>query len=334
MDWEYFAGFFDGEASIGLYLSKIDSTNTGWKIQPQINISQSNPPEEFVDNLKSILDSESISYSIQYRKNIGKFDLRIQSRKSILKLYDKIGDRVIDKKEQFDILAKDIIPALNDRVHTSKSGILKVIVMKEELDKNKSKIAEDQREHTVQFFEEEFELTQNFYYDAPQSDKKTSITPEYFAGLFDAEGSVGLNIYETKNQIKKHTIIALTQYCSEKFCNLLISFLVENGINAKSTQYEQDYKFDRYLIRIQSRDSASKMYELLNDKIVLKLREFQILCDHIFPILNSGIDDEKEMFKILELKEKMDSYKSRSSSTQRKYDIDYFRENDSWTTKI
>lgn len=155
MSTEYFAGFFDGEGSVGLYAQEHSANSIGWKVQPQIVISQWQPEQELHEKLLSLLDENDITYNFQQQSS-GKSNIRIQSRSSIVKLWELIGNHLVVKKEELRIMAEEIVPMLNDGKHLKKEGFLEVMQKKEKLDQNKSSSATSNRKYDYEYFDNEF----------------------------------------------------------------------------------------------------------------------------------------------------------------------------------
>jgi hypothetical protein len=154
MDKKYLAGIFDGEGSIGLYPQKIKSTNTGWKFQPQLTIKQVNPTKEFKKSIKSVLNEQNINFSVQ-DKDSGEYNIRMQSRDSIVNFWEMINNHIYIKKTEMQIMCGEIIPMLNSNIHKTKSGIIKLMEKKKEMDKNKSSSGDSNRKYNLEYFEEE-----------------------------------------------------------------------------------------------------------------------------------------------------------------------------------
>lgn len=149
----YVAGLIDGEASVGMYIQK-HTMGIGYKVQPQVVVVQCRE-KEFIGLMKGFCDRHNIDYSIQERKT--RVDFRIQSRDSLEKLWDVLEGLLVFKEEQMRILVEELIPMMKDQVHASKSGFLKMMKIKKEMDSHKSLRSNDDRKYDYEYFKKKEE---------------------------------------------------------------------------------------------------------------------------------------------------------------------------------
>lgn len=101
-----------------------------------------------------MLNEQNINFSVQ-DKDSGEYNIRIQSKDSIVNFWEMINKHTYIKKEEMKIMCDEIIPMLNSNIHKTESGIIKLMEKKKEMDKGKSSSGDSNRKYNLEYFEEE-----------------------------------------------------------------------------------------------------------------------------------------------------------------------------------
>lgn len=115
ISWQYLAGFYDGEGTVGFRVlkekraSRTNGETEGWQAAPYIQIANTNP--EVLETIKDFLNKQNIISQVIAKENINKeqqkgYYLNIQSYEGIRKFFGKICPYTIIKKEQINIVNK------------------------------------------------------------------------------------------------------------------------------------------------------------------------------------------------------------------------------------
>ena len=103
MEWQYLAGFFDGEGNIGYH------NQPKFKIKRQVAIQISQKTKPVLEQIGTFLQSEGISHwGIYSQKNKwgGAYVLRIDMAKDINTFLEALIPYLIVKKEQAEVASK------------------------------------------------------------------------------------------------------------------------------------------------------------------------------------------------------------------------------------
>jgi len=100
MNWDYIAGFFDGEGNIHVYRSKGSYSNGDIQFALMIRIYQKS--EFILNEIKDFLGYGSI---YKYKRT-GVFELTFSKKEDVKHFLNAIQNKIILKKEQIDYVLK------------------------------------------------------------------------------------------------------------------------------------------------------------------------------------------------------------------------------------
>jgi len=154
----WIAGFFDGEGYIGLKPGIAESYTIGYKATISVKIDHTT--KRPLDIIQENLDNNGIGSSIRDRKMGGEnhqdqYRWKIQDKQGVKCFLSTIRPYSVDKIEQIEIMAGEIIPFLQEKGHTTKVGFLELMEMKERLDSTKQGV---RGKYTLEYFEEEWDM--------------------------------------------------------------------------------------------------------------------------------------------------------------------------------
>jgi len=110
---EYLAGVFDAEGNVGINKRKNKHRNSE-RYTPILSIVNTN--KKIVIAICSVLKNNNIGFHIQQRqgRNRARWDISVSGIKRTLTLLNLIGNKLISKREQADILHSYVIERLKD----------------------------------------------------------------------------------------------------------------------------------------------------------------------------------------------------------------------------
>ena len=110
---EYLAGIFDAEGNIGINQRKNKHRNSD-RYTPIISVVNTN--KKIIIAICSVLRNNNIGFHVQQRqgRNRSRWDISISGLKRCLVLLNLIGNKLISKRQQADILHRYVIERLRD----------------------------------------------------------------------------------------------------------------------------------------------------------------------------------------------------------------------------
>lgn len=186
ISWQYLAGFYDGEGTIGLRVirekrkERLGGELGGWYVSPYAQFANTN--KIVMEVIKNFLVNEGIIsniVSIRYSKRPNNQDgyyLAIQAWDGLKKFSEKIGKYSVIKKEQLDIFEevyriRENLPILKNktaidnlgRKFWDKASFMRVMDLRDKLKKTKSR-RKTRHKYDYKFFKEsalEFGIKRN-----------------------------------------------------------------------------------------------------------------------------------------------------------------------------
>ena len=117
MNWDYIAGFFDGEGSINTTITKSHTAGFGYNVRAIFRISQKN--REILDKIKEFMALDCVKIKEDARISFTQraYNVHTERLDGLQYICDKLKDRVYVKKKQIMLLQKyvDIKSAFHHR---------------------------------------------------------------------------------------------------------------------------------------------------------------------------------------------------------------------------
>jgi exonuclease VII small subunit len=167
------------------------------------------------------------------------------------------------------------------------------------------------------------------YIHSYQLTPMVSIQHTQVAGVFDAEGWVGVSIVERPDRGIGYRAEPSAMIDQTGSGGRLVGALEEwcHANNIKSSTYVNEMdgnRHDQFSLRIRNPTEVRSFLEAIESKLIVKYEQAQIMLDEILPIFEEGRHNTKRgLLEVVEAKEKMDSYKG---GNRGKYTMEYFED--------
>ncbi len=137
----YISGFTDGEGSFNVSLKKVDDHRLGWKVAPSFNVSQRDS-----SNLELIKETLGVGNIRERKDGVTYYEVRNYSHiyEKVIPFFDKFSFQARLKEKNFEVFKK-IIYLMNKGKHLTKDGLLKIVRLRESLNKGRGR----KRKYTI-----------------------------------------------------------------------------------------------------------------------------------------------------------------------------------------
>lgn len=165
---------------------------------------------------------------------------------------------------------------------------------------------------------------------------RVQVSQSYVAGIFDAEGSVGLHPAENDNKSINYNIkpsCRLSQYQTysgvrEKLSAFADSIDIDYSIHEKDKSSAN--RRPAFGFEINSRSSVQKFLREVLPYLTVKREQALIMCEKIIPLLQSGTHNTRRGFlQVMYWKDRLDEGKG---GNRGKYNLEYFE--DKWDMTV
>jgi len=177
---------------------------------------------------------------------------------------------------------------------------------------------------------------ENSYYINPAM-KITQRGPEYIAGMVDGDGEISSLISQVDDhkmdyRIQPHFKVVQTGNSMWNVMKVLESFSERNNISysTREIKHGNDDWNDGFSFTITEVESSIKFLNSINDYLVVKRKQANIMLNEILPRMKQEVHKNKQGFlEIMHWRDVMNSYKG---GQRGKYNLEYFE--DEWNIEI
>jgi hypothetical protein len=118
--YPYVAGVVDFGSNLQVKVSKASDTNVGYRISPQILISS--PEQTGLGFLDEFCENHDLSPNLRELENT--YRLELTRRDDVNHFLQLVRPYLISRSRPVAVLVEEVIPRLEDRQHSNKSGFL------------------------------------------------------------------------------------------------------------------------------------------------------------------------------------------------------------------